>query len=356
LAERKAARVALTGYYGAGNFGDDLMAVIFGQHLQAAGIRFRVYRLCKAYAEPAGFEVAGTPEELLEGVDLLVHGGGGMLVNWRQIESALLFPGAHGAGVTQMALERGVRQCLLSVGGDGTYPKEFSPPDKEALVQAAEYVSVRNPADRDALQERGIQCDYFPDIVWQAARLAGGGRPRSRGVRRVGIDIYFSNMARQGALHILPLLAWLMRSRRDVEFVLMDSTNRTMRPYRGLGMALKGRNAVAHQFSDLAGDLALLGSLDLLITSRLHTMLAALACGVPAISVYGEKKTRLMLETLDRRDLYYGSGRAAGWLKLMMRPGELERLVEGYELPDTASLASGSEGHLRALLRLVELS
>jgi polysaccharide pyruvyl transferase WcaK-like protein len=291
-------------------------------------------------------------------VNLLVWGGGGVLLPFHPKLHERLFPGVAEQleRMLRMAQRRAVRVCAVSVGGDGSEVVESSPPYRETLIRLAEYVSVRTPADQERLRRRGVASDCFPDIVWQTPRLVGSEAAHRRipgtGRRlRVGIDVYFSNLARQGALHLLPLLAVLIRARRDIEFVLMDSTNRAMRPPHRLVGVMKGPNVQVKQFCDLASDLTLLRSLDVLMTSRLHTMVAAMSFGVPSVSLCGEKKTKLMLDTLDRRDLYFGRRRAALFLTSMSRQGALHRFVEGYDPPDVERLARESDGHVRALLR-----
>ena len=87
-------RVALAGYYDAGNFGDDLSAVLFGLALRRYGIPFSVYGLCEPYAQRFGFERAASPDELLAGADAFVWGGGGLLVSWPPVTYRLLYRSA----------------------------------------------------------------------------------------------------------------------------------------------------------------------------------------------------------------------------------------------------------------------
>ena len=60
-----APKVALAGYYGRGNFGDDLMAVLFGFALRQAGADFTIYRLGREEADRFGFKTADSARELL---------------------------------------------------------------------------------------------------------------------------------------------------------------------------------------------------------------------------------------------------------------------------------------------------
>ena len=73
--------VALYGYFAYGNFGDDLMAVIFGTQARQLGYRVKAYKLCSRAAEWAGFEVVDSLDELIEGANLLILAGGSLLVS-----------------------------------------------------------------------------------------------------------------------------------------------------------------------------------------------------------------------------------------------------------------------------------
>ena len=66
-------RVALAGYYGAGNFGDDLAAVVLGLALRRRGVPVRVYGLCEPCARRFGFETASSRAKLLSRARATVH-------------------------------------------------------------------------------------------------------------------------------------------------------------------------------------------------------------------------------------------------------------------------------------------
>jgi hypothetical protein len=131
------------------------------------------------------------------------------------------------------------------------------------------------------------------------------------------MDIYLSNLLRRNAARLLPLLFALTRERRDCEFVFLDTTNRSKKTYRGLGVLMSGPNVRSFQFSEPERDLEFLVSPALLASTRLHTPVVCLQHAVPAISLCGEKKTGLLFENLGLGRLCYGNRRVHEFLGLM---------------------------------------
>lgn len=347
-------KVGLTGYYGYGNFGDDLMAVLFGLALQQHGIDFSVYKLDRSVSDRFGFRTADSAVELVADAQLLLWGGGGLLVSWSSFTYELLYRGVSRDfdHLLEMASRRGLRFCALSVGGTGECPPSLTPRYKQVFLSAAEYVSVRNPQDLALLKQHGVRGDYYPDVIWQTAdHFPFGGT--ARGTTKIGIDIYLSNLARKRALHILPLLWTITRMRPDCEFTFLDTTNRNVRPHRGAGRLFRGGNIRTRQFSDLAADLEFLASLDLLISTRLHTPMICLGYGVPAVSLFGEKKTSLLMRNLDLSCLNVGHRELRAFTSLLARKDRLSRFLEQFRLPDVAGLRAASYGHQTGLLDIL---
>jgi polysaccharide pyruvyl transferase WcaK-like protein len=343
-------RVALAGYYEAGNFGDDLSAVLFGLALRRYGIPFSVYGLCEPYAQRFGFERAASPDELLAGADAFVWGGGGLLVSWPPLTYRLLYRSAAsrlGALVRAVAA-RAIPVLLASVGGDGRPIGTLTPAYKAHLVAAARSITVRNPQDVDILKARGQHAALFPDIVWGLRRVLP--IERRRGARlRVGFDLYPSNLVRQGALQLLPRLQAAVRRRQDCDFVFIDTTNASRKPYRGLGGIIRGANVSRYQFRDLDADLDFVASLDAVFSSRLHVPVVAMQCGVPAVSVFAERKTRLLYANLGLEGLSFHQGRIGELLSLIGSRDGLDRLTREFPFPDTARLGRESLGHVDVL-------
>lgn len=344
-------RVALAGYYGRGNFGDDLMAVMFGRTLQQYGVDLRVYKLCEAYAGRFDFDVAQTPETLLDGADLLVWGGGGMLVPWRSPVYRKLHPKAT-LGNMPVLLEaerRRVRMVALSVGGSG----DPAPPDlgerRARLLSMASRLTVRNEEDLVIPQRAGVRCDWFPDIVWHTGTMFPATKSSGGGRLRIGIDVYPSNLLRQHGEYFVALLQLAVMRRPDVDFVLIDSANRTRSPYRGIGLAVRGRNVTRYQFEHLEADLEMLAGLDGLVSTRLHVPIACLQYGVPVASLLGEGKTQMLFDSLGFSEHFYRHSRMGEWAKVMLAGQGWERWIESYRFPPVDELRQGCVGHLRVL-------
>ncbi len=342
------------GFYDAGNFGDDLMAVLLGLSLKEAGVRCTTFGLDGETARDFGLSAARSVEHLLEDAGIVVWGGGGLLVPWNPLMYRLLYGGfaANCDDLLSGIKRRRLRKAAISVGGDGTVAGKLSPAYKQAFVEGMEYASTRNRSDLETLRRFGIRCDFFPDIVWQTAERFPA-EPVRRGAVRIGIDLYFRSLIRHGGLDALFDLHGVVRERKDAEFILIDNTSSRRRSYRGLGRALQGVNCQPYQFCDIFKDLRMIASLDMLISSRLHTLMVALGYGVPAVSFAAEGKTRLMLEEIGRPELYYGRDRFQEMVSMLRHKERLEKFVREFSFDGVEQLRRLSYGHQQRLIELL---
>jgi polysaccharide pyruvyl transferase WcaK-like protein len=345
------APAALAGYYEAGNFGDDLSAVLIGRWLQREQRPFSVLGLPPAWAAGQAFDAVDDVERLLSGARALVWGGGGLLVPWSAVTYRLLFGAAAKRLETlaRTAVAQGLSVHAVSVGGDGRASGSLTPAFKQVLIDAARTITVRNPQDIDTARRLGKDASYFPDIVWGTAREFPVRRPRPGGRLRIGLDLYLSNLVRQRGLRLLTTIRTVVRQRRDCEFVCLDSTNTCYRPYRGIGRWLQGPNVTRWQFDRLEDSLGLLASLDLVVSSRFHVPVVAMQYGVPAISACPEPKTRLLYENLGLIDASFGGKRVSELARVLMEPTVTRAWMEAFRFPDTAQLARDAEGHFDVL-------
>lgn len=346
--------VAMFGFYDAGNFGDDLMAVLLGLSLREAGVRCTTFGLDGETAGDFGLSATRNVDHLLEDVGIVVWGGGGLLVSWNSLVYRLLYGGfaASCDDLLSGIAKRRLRKAAISVGGDGTFAGKLSPAYKQAFVEGMEYASTRNRSDLETLRHFGVRRDFFPDIVWQTADRFPV-EPLKRGAVRIGIDLYFRSLIRHGGPEALFGLQDVARQRKDAEFILIDNTNSRRRAYRGLGRVLCGRNCQPYQFRDILEDLRMIASLDLLISSRLHTLMVALGYGVPAISFAAEEKTRLMLQEIGRPELYYGSDRLQEMVSILTHKERLEKFVREFSFDGVQQLRRLSYGHQQRLIELL---
>ena len=235
-------------------------------------------------------------------------------------------------GLARMVTERGIPVLLASVGGGGRPARALRPAYKASLLGAARLITVRNPQDVEALQATGHRASYFPDIVWGLSDVLPMER-RCGGRMRIGVDLYPSNLLRQGALLLLPLLQAAVNRRRDCDFVFIDTTNASCRPYRGFAGVIRGPNVSACHFRDIGTDLAFIASLDVVFSSRFHVPIVAMQYGVPAVSVFAEPKTRLLYANLGLERLSFGHRRLAELLTVLGDGRRSIGLSEDFPFP-----------------------
>jgi polysaccharide pyruvyl transferase WcaK-like protein len=351
--------VGLVGYYGRGNFGDDLVAAIIGTHLVQQGHRCTVLGWDEAMATSIGLSAARDPVELVASSDAVVLGGGSILSRMRgsRLRRSLRQHYARSIGAVEVVrvecARRGTPLFALSIGGDGATLSEL-PSWHGTLIQALTAATVRHEEAAALFDAAGRRAICYPDIVLQTARWFPPAQsrpaPGARGGRvTVGIDVYWSNLVAQGALYLPAVLQRLVRRRPDVTFVYLDTTHVDQAPFRAVGPPSGAANAERYQFHDLRQDLDRLATLDLILSTRLHAGAAALSYGVPFVSLFGERKTHFFLRGAGLAPMAIGH---AGALRLSgpaTASGMLDRWLDPMGPKAAHDAIERSAGHLAAL-------
>ena len=344
-------KVALFGFYGHGNFGDDLMAVIFGRFLTSKGAEVYVYRLYSPYAERYGFKVAYSVSELLDGKDLVILGGGGALVSRR--ESRFSKSPRDLALLIEQCKTSRIPMYAFSVGGSGARYQKLTPPHKRVLLHSAEYLTVRNPEDVELLRSASAKGDFYPDIVWQTSEFFPIERQKDKKMK-VGINIYPRALISRMACYILPLIHLVAWIRKDLDFIFIDTHNSHYGRFRAIGRIGRAKNTRDYAFSDLTEDLEVLANLDLMISTRLHAGLVCMSYGVPFISLLGERKTLLLMRNTGLTHMYYDHFALPSLISLMLSRRKLIRLMRGFGVPKEKELKEKSLGHLERLEKVFD--
>ncbi len=361
LPDKKSLKVGLFGFYGYGNFGDDLMAVLFSLFLGQQKVEVVVYQLCQPYAARYNLRVANTVPELFDRTDLLIIGGGALLISrkpirWRWVRFSLAAKFAKREEeyrlFIHMLSQRKIPLYAFSVGGDGIYPEQLTPSDKQRILEISQYMSVRNPEDMELLQRTGTPGDFYPDVVWQTSVFFPIHQQKNKKLR-IGIDIYISNMFKQYAFY-LPLIIYAVTLiRHDVDFIFIDTTNKSKSPFRALHWPRNRKNTTTYQFHELPHDLEFIASLDMLISTRLHLGLACMSYGIPFLSLFGEKKTRICLKNANLSHLYFSHRRMFDFVSIMLNKKELFRLIKNFQVPDKEELIKKSFHHFSQLQNIL---
>lgn len=344
-------KIALFGNYNDHNFGDDLVAVIFGRFLQQCNVEFSVYKLCRQYAEPYGFHVADSIETLLAGKDLLIYGGGGSLCDRTEISAQYQ---ADRCRLIELALQKDLPIYGFSMGGTGRYPQPILP-FQQSFLQAVRYISVRNYQDVHWIKQikPDIQVDCHPDIVWQTSACFPKQRTQNQRLV-IGIHLHATPLIRRRAIYVPALLSAILRVRRDIDFVLIDITGKRENMVRLKRWFGHGPNVRYHQFDRLTADLDVLSSLDLLCSTQMHTGVACMSYGIPFISVFGHPKTKLLLDNLHLSSSYYEHQHMPALCSLLLSPRRLSNFLDKFKLPDIDRLQRESLGHLEMLKSYIQ--
>ncbi len=358
-------RVGLIGFYGLGNFGDDLMAWLCARHLADHGLAATLLSLGAGDRDSLagdnlppvpGLATTGDPSRFVADSDVLVWGGGGLLISW-QGTPLWRWHGATVAATTravELACARGTPRLAISVGGNGRAEAHLEPPYKNRFLDGAHRVTVRNPEDLATLAALGLPGACYPDLVWQVGRLRPAPAPAGRGGLRIGLDLYPANLRHRRALYLVAILQAAALARRDVTFVCLNSTHRSQGESTALGRFLRGPNVERYQFRRIEADLEVLAGLDLVLSGRLHVPVCCLAAGVPALALFPEAKTRTFFERIGCPGAISGHAQMPGLARQLVRPGGLEALIRSCRFPDVAALVAGSHGHLDVLRTSVE--
>ncbi len=165
------ARVGIWGFYFARNYGDDLMCLQIGTHLQRQGYDVSAFELHPDLAAKYGFRSYEKIDHFVADQDAIVFGGGNLLARrdaWPV--------GPFAARISRMtaACENHHKPIIgISLGGDGQFEGELLPEVTE-LIQSRQFITttVRLRTDIPLLASHGItDVAYYPDILYGAPRF-----------------------------------------------------------------------------------------------------------------------------------------------------------------------------------------
>ncbi|HOX07249.1 MAG TPA: polysaccharide pyruvyl transferase family protein [Planctomycetota bacterium] len=352
--------VGIWGSYGYGNYGDDVMAVIFAEETKREGHHPIVYRLNRRLAERHGVGCSEDLAELVSSSDLMIIGGGAMLTTlpwWKRLLRIHQTPADHGAADLLAALSRSPRAIYsISIGGDGTRVDARSLPASVRSLFGSEFYrggTVRLPSDRALLAALGKNAECYPDVLlglrdyWPSRN---GGRDASDDRWQIGVCL---SRRRGGGL--FRALADYAAARRDVELHVISSHLETQWRTNEVSVVpgCAGGTVRSYQHHDPVETAQFLGSLDVVISTKLHVGITALSYGAMFLSYAGEPKTRAALRELGLERLCWSYG--AGGALLRCLDGLLSPDGLRSEALDWAAVGVARAGSLQHLRRYREI-
>jgi polysaccharide pyruvyl transferase WcaK-like protein len=303
-------RIGLFGYYKYGNFGDDLMAALFGRELRSLGIPFKVFGLSTPILKENDFAGVSTIEDLLSGTDIIIYGGGGAF-----LQSKIKQRATHEQDVGKLCSlckKQGIPIYMLSVGGSGALSPQPTP-SQEILLQQARYITFRNPEDVALISSPNTRYSIGSDIVWRTPLYLSecSINKKKKSMINIGIDVTL--LARlESMAFILALVFLIPLSFKKYRFVFYDQFLRSSRenlPRR----LLKGVLPVfykQHQYTTLTSFVASINEADVIITNRLHMGMVAMAYGIPVLQVLPQHKAFVLFKRLRLESFVFTSLRS----------------------------------------------
>lgn len=349
--------IGIWGNYFAGNFGDDLMAVMLARWLEAQGLSPLIYRLDAGIAERYRIPATSDLREFLGASSRVVLGGGGYLTHHRFLrrlrQRIWRLVGTDTEREIQALLmltrEHAPRVAAISVGGDGDPAIPLTGWRRRLWTDLSfSPVTVRLPSDTVRLGALSYAAESHPDMVLAARDVLSlpGKATRRKDTFRIGF-----NVRRRHSKNLLRQLDNIRRQEPRVEFVEFDNHL----PGYVKQYGLRGEAAVGLKHLPYRGPLELLDELadmDLVVSANLHVGVAALSLGVPFISYNGPPKARAFLRNSNPGSAgwVYGEASAEAFGRAVLELVNDDSGAISWELLNAvAPLIAMSHGHFAAL-------
>lgn len=342
-------RIGIFGFYSYRNLGDDLMAFLFSSYLQERGFQPVVFSKRGDLDLGAGIEVCTDLRAFADSVDVVVFGGGGLLIprpklsdigrDFTEDLKALL---AHTQG-------RSTPFYGFSLGGAGKDFHEIVPEERKELIRRLDYVTLRNREDLRLLEQADKRGEFLDDVVWTTARRIPQERRPRRQRLKVGFNLYLGNSGRMKiAKALFRLVAWL---RKDIDLVFYEIHPNERGDFEAFSSNLGSAHCTRKTLVDIADACREVSSLDLLVTTRLHFGVMAMSYGVPSIAFAGAEKTRLLYNRIGRGDFYWPREDLHKILLLFLRPGALRKLARSSDEPVAGDVVDNAMLHYDRLIK-----
>lgn len=323
--------VGIFGYYDEKNFGDDLMAVIFGNYVSSEGYQCLIYGHKGLELHNSSFKTTQNFEEFCDKINVLIMGGGGYLVP--NNKSNKFFDRIE--ILVEKCLNKSVPIYCISVGGIGeSFSKTYVSVQK--LILKSKRVTVRTDADLKILRQINDNVRFYQDVVWLTPKLfpqsiTSSKTKTKKSKLRIGICLRkrrYRWPLMQAAIYLLVFF------RKDCDFIFIDLTADKSR-FRGIDLADKFPNCKRFWCNNIHSDLEFINTLDLVISSTLHLGMVATAFGIPNIGLFSDKKARLGFKMVNLLGLHYNLSNLIFFFWNMLSKKRTEKLLE---LPVTFDL------------------
>jgi len=338
-------KVGLFGYYSYGNLGDNLMAYLLSKHIKKIGHVPIVFTKSPDFMKGWGAELCSDIEALVQRSDVIVFGGGGLLIPRRKRNEQQTDFNQDLGTVLKTAERKGVPRIGISLGGAGKPLDQIIPEERQELVRGLSYVTLRNREDVQLLEQAGIEGEFLDDLVWTTAEQVPIAKKRSNGRRRIGFNLYLTQSRRFRLLR--KILGIIVRLRRDVDFVFLDIHPSPEVAFRAFAPARLPKNCTRKTLSEVEDACREAASLDLLVSTRLHLGVMTMTYGGTTVAYAGQEKTRLLYRRIGRESLFWKSVNLLNFVRCLLLPGALAKTISSATPIDRKVIENAQKNYAR---------
>ncbi|TRN21548.1 hypothetical protein [Vibrio furnissii] len=292
-------KVFIWGCYNQGNFGDDLMGIIFSKLFQKEGCQVQCYRLSSYLSSKYQIETTHSVKEAIEWCDIIVIGGGAFFKKEHETHSMI------NQDLNELSVELNKydkKLYCVSIGSDNVSSKDELYQPRKEIIENKNFSggSVRIKSDLATFDLSDTI--FIDDIILTlpvALEYLGFDKIKTSNLLKNRTIINFSKKNFLKSLFNIKLWNLLVTSvyfkSHDSDSGIKSEANLPFVSY------FENKDPIISSFE--------LSEAKNVTSTKLHVGVAACSFGVGFKSVYGNEKTRTFLkqsqELLDEIDGYY---------------------------------------------------
>ncbi len=286
-------KVAIWASCNHGNYGDDVMAIMFAKTVQKVGAEPFVYRLDQNLASKYGIKSASTIDELLQDAAFSMIAGGSWLESRNLGKDYELDFEEYLAGLEK-------HNCpfyAISIGGDSNHDPNKLEPQRYKLFTHSLFkeATVRLQGDLEMMQKLDVKAQYFPDIVLSLSDF-WKVNPIENHSKTIAIGLNLNQGHRRIYQWIDQRLSIL---RSNITFYYMQSHLPHYNKNYEYQILKERKNVKNFKYTDPESFVQKVSELDLMVSFKLHPGVTGIAYGVPFFLIDGLDKTKSFLKSIQ---------------------------------------------------------
>ena len=284
-------KVAIWGSYNYGNYGDDVMAIMFALKLKELNCVPVVYRMNKDLAKAYDIQSIDNLDELLNNASFAFIGGG----SWLEKRS---FGKSYEKDFEEFRIAIEKHQCFcyaLSIGGDLSVDPFAMETNRLHLFQSPMFLSasVRLKIDLEVLKTLGKSGEYHPDIVLSVPSVFTHVKEEYHR-KKVGLNINQNHVYLAKLINII-----IARIYPGITFYYIQSHLPDFNNGYEYKIEKEGSNIKNFSYTSIESFTKFISELDLMISFKLHPGVTALSYGVPFFLLGGFEKTVAFFRSIN---------------------------------------------------------